>query len=251
VIMRRMDDAERTAAVVRLRGALSVMESAVSSRFTESLTRRGYEAAPADRTAVGTTDFRQRRTRMQSWLVSEAMQDVYRQGQEEAGPLGRLVGRGVRRLGRLVGDDRDVYFERGGDWIYNPQTEQWSGGPGRSDGGAIRARSWRDPIYQLDFLPAITQVTGIGQDQTDYGEELTRFDAVADLRAAELPNMAVSYLQSRLSALPVSVWLDADGLVRRLRYETTPPDAEAPMHRRLDCFDFGASVERPEIPKDE
>jgi hypothetical protein len=79
VIMRRMDDAEQAAAVVRLRDGLSVMELAVSSRFTESLTRHGYEAAPADRTAVGTTDFRQRRTRMQSWVVGEAMEDVYRQ----------------------------------------------------------------------------------------------------------------------------------------------------------------------------
>jgi hypothetical protein len=144
-----------------------------------------------------------------------------------------------------------MYFERGGDWIYDPHTEQWSGGPGRPDGGANGARSRMDPIYNLDFLPAITQVTGTGHDQTDYGQELTRFDAVADLRDAELPEMAVSYLNSRLPALPLSVWLDADGLVRRLRYETTPPGAEAPIHRRIDLFDFGAPVERPEIPESE
>jgi hypothetical protein len=130
------------------------------------------------------------------------MDDVYREAQEEAGPILRLISRGARRLGQIVGDDRDMYFERGGDWIYNPHTETW---------------------------------------------ELTRFDAVADLRGADLPRMTVSYLNSRLSALPLSVWLDADGLVRRLRYETTPPGRDTPMHRRLDFFDFGAAVERPEI----
>jgi hypothetical protein len=104
-----------------------------------------------------------------------------------------------------------------------------------------------DPIYALDFLPAVTQVTDIGHGQTDYGKDLSRFDAEADLRAALLPAMAASYLKGRLSALPLSVWLDADGLVRQLRYEITPLGREAPIHRRIDFFEFGAPVERPEI----
>jgi hypothetical protein len=248
-IMRAMDEGHRSAAVARLRTALSAMEQAVSSRFTESLTRHGHEPEPADRTAVGTTDFRQRLTRMQSWIVSEAMQDMHRQGQAEAGPIARVILRGFRRLGNLAGNDRDMYFEPGQDWSYNPHTQKWSGGPRRSDGTSGHTRSWQDPIYQLDFLPAIIQVTGTGHGQTDYGQELTRFDAIADLRAADLPTMATSYLNNRLSALPLSVWLDADGLVRRLRYEATPPDAKTPMHRRLDFFEFGAPVRRPEIPE--
>jgi len=59
--------------------------------------------------------------------------------------------------------------------------------------------------------------------------------------------MTKSYLKSRLSALPFSVWLDGEARVRRLRYETTGPGRETPVHRRLDFFDFGAPVDRPGI----
>jgi hypothetical protein len=102
-----------------------------------------------------------------------------------------------------------------------------------------------NPVHALDFLGAAVKVTRGGSGQTDYAQELTRVDAIVDLRTAALPQMVGRHLEPRLSALPLSVRFDDDGLVRRLRYETTPPESEKPMHRRLEFFDFGAPVERP------
>ena len=80
----------------------------------------------------------------------------------------------------------------------------------------------------LDYLDQVGDVTTVGHEEID-GADTTHYRAVVDLRTlldeqgGQLSERLRSQVEEQLGAsgatIPVDVWIDADGLVRRMRLE--------------------------------
>ena len=100
-----------------------------------------------------------------------------------------------------------------------------------------------DPAHMLQYLRATSNVTEVGKD-TVRGVSTTRYsarlqiDKVADRVSADAAR-ALTQMTKTLGTkeIPMDVWVDADGLVRRVKLDWHPKDASFLM--TLDLFDFG------------
>jgi hypothetical protein len=115
-----------------------------------------------------------------------------------------------------------------------------------------------DPSQWLDLLLGASEsVEELGTEEVR-DVETTHYRAVLDLDAygEELPEEeraayeeAIGQLSGfGLSSLPVDVWVDSDGLIRRYTLDLdVPSSAEVPggmtMNLALDLYDFGTEVE--------
>jgi hypothetical protein len=113
-----------------------------------------------------------------------------------------------------------------------------------------------DPREALDVLRAVSgEIETVGRD-AQRGVEATHYRATLDLAALArrgsgeqvtdtLANLGPLLEQSGLSTIPVDVWVDDDGLLRRIDLSfaiSQPGQGEAAGSLRLELFDYGEPV---------
>jgi hypothetical protein len=125
------------------------------------------------------------------------------------------------------------------------------------DLGQIQSFSDSDPRRTLDYLRVVSgEIRTVGQERVR-GVATTHYRAAIDLRKypevvpdeqRELVRKATEKLVEQLGvgAVPVDVWVDGDGLVRRVALEfDTGSAVGAPLATTMtmDLYDYGAPVE--------
>ncbi len=121
----------------------------------------------------------------------------------------------------------------------------WTGAPGaRIDRLSAKDASAYQPLWLLNLLRGVVDTEKRGVDFL-HGQRCTHFEAQVDLlRAADalayemaLPPPGVSQLQE-LKKIPVEVWIDGEGYVRRARHTA----AGGTSTLTLDLNEFGISL---------
>ncbi len=115
-----------------------------------------------------------------------------------------------------------------------------------------------DPSQGLDFLRGVTGVQAVGEEEVR-GVSTTHYKGVVDLATLgkEHPEMQSSIdqlvQQSGISRVPVEVWIDDDGFVRRMTQTLEGSGSGLPMNMTMttDLYDFGTDVSVEEPPADE
>lgn len=149
---------------------------------------------------------------------------------------------------------------------YRLDAAEMPGMPADAMGGTGGAQN---PADSLDYLRGIADdVTEAGTEEVR-GTETTRYDGTIDLERAveESPEEQRDLMRRNIemlgtSEMPVSVWVDDDGLLRRMTYEmdlsqAQPPEGageQAPLGRMtitMEMFDFGLDVDITPPPEDE
>lgn len=125
------------------------------------------------------------------------------------------------------------------------------------DLGQIQSFSDSDPRRTLDYLRVVSgEIRTVGQERVR-GVPTTHYRAAVDLRKyadvvpaeqRELVRKATETLVEQLGvgAVPVDVWVDGDGLVRRIALEfDTGAAASAPLATTMtmELYDYGARVD--------
>jgi hypothetical protein len=120
-----------------------------------------------------------------------------------------------------------------------------------------------DPSQQLAYLEGMADVEKVGTEEVR-GVSTTHYTGVVDFEALEemAPDEAVESIRnlremSGIDEAPMEVWLDDDGLPRRVNMEFTyDPSDDAPagtptgtMTMLLEYFDYGADIDI-ELPDD-
>jgi hypothetical protein len=116
--------------------------------------------------------------------------------------------------------------------------------------------SGTDPSQSLDLLRAASSdFREVGEEEIR-GVQTTHYEGTVDLEkvAEQVPEDArESYRrlmeQSGQREIPMEVWIDEDGLTRRVHYEQTLGDGTT-MDLTQEYFDFGVEVD-VEPPPDE
>jgi hypothetical protein len=111
-----------------------------------------------------------------------------------------------------------------------------------------------NPIGALRYLRGATQsFQTVGAEEVR-GVATTRYHGTIDLRkvAAEgPPEVRKAYERvveiSGVTTIPVDVWVDADGLARRIQYEQPLGSGQGELRLTMDLYDFGVDVD-VEIP---
>jgi hypothetical protein len=117
--------------------------------------------------------------------------------------------------------------------------------------------SGTDPSQSLDLLLAASDdFREVGEEEVR-GAPTTHYAGTIDLeKVAEQapPEARDTYQQllevSQQTTVPVDVWIDDDGLTRRIRYEQTMPDRST-MNLTQEYYDFGVEVDISPPPDDE
>jgi len=115
-----------------------------------------------------------------------------------------------------------------------------------------------DPSQGLDFLRGATDVQAVG-DEDVRGVATTHYTGVVDLRSlgTKYPEMKPSIYQlieqSGISRVPVEVWIDGDGFVRRMKQTLggNGSGLQTNMTMTTDLYDFGTDVFVKEPPADD
>jgi hypothetical protein len=126
----------------------------------------------------------------------------------------------------------------------------------------------QSPAQMLAYLRAAsTEIDEVGT-QTVRGVETTQYRATVDLRKAlelqieQAPpkfreamrrDMEESLSTTGLESIPLDVWIDGDGLPRRMvaDFDMSADGEEVHMETAVDLFDFGVAVSAPIPPADE
>ena len=146
------------------------------------------------------------------------------------------------------------------------------GATGRGSGDtALGIGSQSDPTKILAYLGKVSNGVQLVGTETIRGVETTHYRATVDLTkaadAAELPpslRAAVGRLSSKVGDIPVDVWIDADGLLRREKLGMSlgsflpaasgasgSTGGSATVTVQLDLYDFGAPVHVQAPPPDQ
>ena len=117
--------------------------------------------------------------------------------------------------------------------------------------------SGTDPSQTLDLLLAASEDFHEVGDEEVRGDPTTHYAGTIDLsKVAEeaLPEARETYRRllelSVQTKIPVDVWIDEDGLTRRVQYEQTMPDRST-MNLTQEYYDFGVEVDVEPPPDDE
>jgi hypothetical protein len=225
--------------------------------FTTTLTLPG-QSAPIEIDGEGAFDYAQQRGTLS--LDFGAILDQLGAGAlgGEGGTTAEVVFDGgifymkLPLLGQLLGGDKP--------WIEFDLAKLSSGGSAGL--GQLAQAGGNDPSQYLAFLQAAGDLREVGTEQVR-GVETTHYAgtvaldkvaqaAPADARA-ELQRV-VQQLETRLgtSSLPVDVWIDGDGLVRKI-VQTYDAAASGGGSTRVgvELYDFGTDVEVTVPPADQ
>jgi hypothetical protein len=115
-----------------------------------------------------------------------------------------------------------------------------------------------NPIGVLRYLRGATEdFEAVGEEDVR-GVDTTHYSGTIDLRtvAAQGPaEVRKSYERiveiSGTSKVPMEVWIDADGLARRLRYEQPLESGQGKLALSMDLYDFGVEVDVKIPPQEE
>jgi hypothetical protein len=126
------------------------------------------------------------------------------------------------------------------------------------DFGQIMQAGQSDPSQGLDFLRGATDVQAVGNEDVR-GVATTHYTGVVDLRSlgAKYPEMKPSIDQlvdqSGISRVPVEVWIDDDGFVRRMKQTLGGNSSGLQMNMTMttDLYDFGTDVSIKEPSADD
>jgi hypothetical protein len=121
------------------------------------------------------------------------------------------------------------------------------------DLGAVQQLSNSDPRQALAYLDAVSgKVDEVGEEEVR-GAETTRYrmtvdlEKVAERSSAQREDIRRAIEQSGVRELPTEVWVDDEGLVRRMRltYEDMQfaPGQRGDMELTMELFDFGVEVD--------
>jgi hypothetical protein len=176
-------------------------------------------------------------------------------------PLARRAGRRLRRSFRIPVAEGVIDLTRGVaalDYgrhaILIEAGWERGGRSGAAPVGPATPAGPSHPIWLLDLLRGAVEAESMGTDRVR-GATLDRLAARCDLRRASLaarhpmPAPEVARVED-LERLPVDVWLDGAGLVRRVRHERVEGGL-ATLTFTLDLLDFGVPVARewPTLPR--
>lgn len=125
------------------------------------------------------------------------------------------------------------------------------------DFGQIMQAGQSDPSQGLNFLRGVTDVQAVGNEDVR-GVATTHYTGVVDLlslgtRYPEMkPSIDQLVDQSGVSRVPVEVWIDDDGFVRRMK-QTLGGNSGLQMNMTMttDLYDFGADVSIKEPSADD
>jgi len=126
------------------------------------------------------------------------------------------------------------------------------------DFGQMMQAGQSDPSQGLDFLRGVSGAQAVGDEEVR-GVPTTHYTGVVDLRSlgTEHPEMKTSIdqlvEQSGVSRIPVEVWIDGDGFVRRMKQTLSGSGSGLQMNMTMttDLYDFGTDVFVKEPPADE
>lgn len=134
------------------------------------------------------------------------------------------------------------------------------------DLGQLSQLNQNDPSQALQYLRAASgDVEEIGREEVR-GVETTHYGMTIDLRKVielamteeqEPLRAAIDQLieESGLETVPTEVWIDDDGLARRMRLTYSgmqvAPGQQADMTMTMDLYDFGVEVDVEPPPEDE
>jgi hypothetical protein len=186
----------------------------------------------ADRRCEGVADLSTRRARVSQWLFFTEGATAALTGSADDGP-----GLGDHTMqNEMIYDGANAYVRVAGTWT----------GFFLADPGGPRAPS--DPLWPLDAL------FGARDDAVESGPEAVRgvpalrCRFTIDLARADAALPAGVSVPSgpyrSLSRLPAEVWLDADGLARRISVNSEPDAAmDAQVWSVVEFWDFGVAVD--------
>jgi hypothetical protein len=110
------------------------------------------------------------------------------------------------------------------------------------EGGASLVDLLNPDRVLLEAVSFIEEPAVAGEDEID-GAQTTRVDGTFDLSRLQAEGTPVPGLRTD-RPLPVSIWIDEEGRVRRLELEGPLTTAEMPdVVRRLDLTDFNEAIE--------
>ena len=112
-----------------------------------------------------------------------------------------------------------------------------------------------NPMQQLDYLKGVQNIEEVGTEDVR-GTETTHYKGVIDFDALQkdVPDEvggSIDKIQelSGIDQAPMEVWLDADGLPRRMKLDFTydmpagsGPMSDAKMSMTMEYFDYGTDV---------
>ena len=185
----------------------------------------------ADQRCEGVADFAARRARVaQAVMFTSGATAEFMAKHQDDDRYGDLHELGEPQ--EAIYDGANTYLRVGGNW-----TGFFLGDPGGP-------RGVNDPLWPLDALFGARDAVEIGADPVR-GVSATHYRVTIDLARADaaLPAgvMVPAGPYRRLSQIPAEVWLDADGLARRIAVMTDPTagDDGTPMWSIVELQDFG------------
>jgi hypothetical protein len=117
-----------------------------------------------------------------------------------------------------------------------------------------------DPSQGLQYLRGASDVEEVGEESVR-GVDATHYRGTVDFRrvARQFPELKESIENiielSKVESVPTDVWIDDDGLVRRMRlaYQDMQfaPGQQGDMTMTMELYDFGVEVDVEPPPKDE
>ena len=126
------------------------------------------------------------------------------------------------------------------------------------DVGQLMQAGTSDPSQGLDFLRGASDVQAVGTEDVR-GVATTHYTGVVDMQSLgakdpELKAQLDQFLQqSGISRVPVEVWIDDNGFVRRMKQTLEGNSSGFPINMTMttDLYDFGTDVSVEEPPADE
>jgi hypothetical protein len=185
----------------------------------------------ADRRSEGIADFAARRSRVaQAVMGTSGFTAEFIAKHQDDDRYGDLHELGEPQ--EAIYDGADTYLRVGANW-----TGFFLGDPGGP-------RGMNDPLWPLDALFGARDAVEVGAGSVR-GVPATHYRVTIDLARADAALPAGVTVPAgpyrRLSQIPAEVWLDADGLARRIAVMTDPTagDGSTPMWSIVELWDFG------------
>lgn len=110
-----------------------------------------------------------------------------------------------------------------------------------SDDDGVIARVPAEPAGLLDAVAAASEVTVVGAEEVD-GVATTRLAGTVEPRAAVEAGLGTQaqLALATLPALPIEVWVDADGRPARIRYVADVPSLQGRTRTMTTTYDYRA-----------
>jgi hypothetical protein len=227
-----------------------------SADFVSWVTLGEAELTDQDINARGTTDFCTVETRtMQQPVASAVLRDGQLKAAMSRNPLSKLlVAGGVHVMKHLNSErPRDYFYVDANRWQHDPATDQWRLSLAEQRQPGVRDAS--DPTLPVEALAAITKIHAATPGGDVSGRPTTRLSVQTDLRLVE--NRLAGLLSagdrrrragSWFAAAPMLLWIDAEGLPRRISYAPLAPNTVQPFWWTIEFSNFGAHLDRPALP---